>query len=92
MRGLVFRPDQVNNRVVGEIRSFEGFCVTGDDLASNAVMKFLGRQRPAPGTLQKGQLQALAKKAIRLGVASCGPSPVFPNIASCGGAECILPW
>jgi hypothetical protein len=92
MRGLVFRPDAAKIRIVGEIRCFNGYCVTGDDQASNAVTKFLGRQKPAPGTLQKKGRERLAKAAIQLGVKECGAARCFPNILSCGGSAHVLAW
>jgi hypothetical protein len=85
IRALVLRPDHTTRRVLGEVRSFTGYCATGDDSAMNAVLAQIRALQPSTHVLPRKRLNAAAKMLIDLGVRRAGSHSAFPTVPSCGG-------
>ena len=89
IRAVVLRPSAQLQSITCEIRTFEGYCVTGDDQPQSAVLQVLRSHRPPPNTLPADRLRQLAKKAICVGIERASPHPKF-GVPTCGGSQCIV--
>ena len=87
IKAIVLRPDPKSGRVVGEVRTFNDYCATGDDMAMKAVLGMMEVLRPQ--YLPTKRLASTATKIIAFGVQRCGTSSSFPDVRTCGGPAAL---
>ncbi len=86
--GICFRPDNDNNIIRANINTYDGagaYCACGSDDAKTAALNVVAAQKSQIPSMRAKSFRNLARRAIRKGIESAGPSLGYEQIPSCGG-------